>query len=166
MIKLTINNFLIYFCLAWGTNISLNLFYVIKKYIPEFKSLNYPIDFNLKYRGDRLIGDSIDFVGLFFCLVLSVVLSFFINVTWAMIPLIVQAGGMLGSFIKRRFHKKSGEFMPFVDHGDYMLLLGVIFVSLGYISLWFALLAILITYILHPIACIIAFKLKLRERPY
>ena len=166
MVVLTLNNFLIYFCLAWGANISLNLLYVAKRYVPEFKTLNFPLDFNLVYKGDRLLGDSVNIIGLIFCLVISLSLSFFLNIAWAMIPLIVYLGNLLGSFIKRRAHKKSGEFMPIIDHGDYMLFLGFIFVSSGYINLQFALLAILITYILHPIACVIAFKLKLRERPY
>lgn len=167
MIAFTLNNFLIYFIVAWGANISLNFLYIMKRYIPEFKNLDYPLDFNLSYKGNRLMGSSINIIGLFFCLFISVGLYFLVNSSiLASIPLIVYLGGAIGSFIKRRFNKKSGEFMPLVDHGDYIVLLGVVFVLNGYISVWFALTAILITYILHPIACLVAFKLKLRKNPY
>jgi len=47
-----------------------------------------------------------------------------------------------------------------------MILLGFIFIISGYISFSFAISALLLTYLLHPIACYLAFKLKLRERPY
>lgn len=167
MIAFTLNNFLIYFIVAWGANISLNFLYIMKRYIPEFKNLDYPLDFNLSYKGNRLLGDSINIIGLFFCLFISVGLYFLISSSiLATIPLIVYLGGALGSFIKRRFGKKSGEFMPLVDHGDYVVVLGLVFVLCGYVSVWFALTAILITYILHPVACLIAFKLKLRKNPY
>jgi len=167
MIYFTLENFLIYFCLAWGTNIALNFLYVMKRYIPGFSSLDYPLDCRIKYRGERLIGESTTFIGLFLCLVISVIIFLIIHsVVWALIPLIVYFGHMIGSFIKRRFHKKGGEFLPLIDHGDYMLLLGIIFVASGYINFYFAFTALLITYILHPLACFIAFKLKLREYPY
>lgn len=167
MIVFTLNNFLIYFGIAWGANISLNLLYILKRYIPEFKNLNYPLDFNLMYRGNRLFGDSVNIIGLIFCLFIGGGIYLFIgSFIWASIPLIVYTGNFIGSFIKRRFHKKSGEFMLLVDHGDYMILLGLIFVLRGYVSAPFAISAILLTYILHPLACLAAFKLKLRERPY
>jgi hypothetical protein len=167
MVPLTINNFLIYFCIAWGANISLNFLYILKRYVPGFKILDYPMDFKLNYKGDRLFGDSVNIIGLIVCAVISLELYLSIhNLAWSLIPTIVYFGNLIGSFIKRRAHKKSGEFMPLIDHGDYMLLLGIIFASFGYISFWFALLGVLVTYILHPIACVIAFKLKLRARPY
>ena len=167
MINFTFNNFLIYFLIAWGANIALNFLYIIKRYIPEFKNLNYPLDFGLTYKGERLLGDSVNIIGFIFCLFISLSLYFFIhNLAWSIIPVIVYIGNLLGSFIKRRVHKKSGEFMPLVDHGDYMILLGFIFILKGYISFSFALSALLLTYLLHPLACLLAFKLKLRERPY
>lgn len=167
MITLTYANFFLYFFIAWSANISLNLLYVIKRYVPEFERLNYPLDFKLNYRGNRLIGDSVNIIGLVFCLFISGGIYLATDeVAWAIIPIIVYTGNALGSFIKRRLHKKNGEFLPIIDHGDYMLLLGIVFVSLHYIKPLFAVLAILLTYILHPLACLIAFKLKLKEHPY
>ena len=74
MIPFTFENFLIYFCLAWGTNIALNFLYVMKRYIPGFSNLDYPLDYRIKYRGERLIGESTTFIGLFLCLVISIII--------------------------------------------------------------------------------------------
>ncbi|MFA6194583.1 MAG: CDP-archaeol synthase [Patescibacteria group bacterium] len=167
MVVLTFTNFFTYFFIAWSANISLNLLYVVKRYAPDFKHLNYPLDFKTNFRGERLIGDSVNIIGLIFCLAISLaVYSATATIIWASIPVIVYVGNLLGSFIKRRMHLKSGEFLPIIDHGDYMLLLGIVFTSLHYIEPLFAILAILLTYILHPIACLVAFKFKLRENPY
>ena len=167
MIALTPINFFLYFSVAWGANISLNLLYVAKKYIPRLSHFDRPIDGGLRYGGDRLVGDSTTVIGIILCLVLALLLFFITtNLVWASIPLLVYIGDLSGGFIKRRLHKREGEFVLFVDHGDYMLCLGIFFASLGYISWPFAILAILITYVLHPLACLAAFKLKLRKYPY
>jgi len=166
MIELTPFNFLIYFSIAWGTNISLNLLYVINKYFPRILSFDKPVDGGLKYRGDRLIGKSATVVSFFLCLFLSTIIYFIFDHIWAFIPILVFLGQVVGSFVKRRMHKKDGEFVLFVDHGDYMIITGSFFVIFGFISIKFALLALILTYILHPIACIIAFKLGMKEHPY
>ena len=167
MIPLTFNNFLIYFSLAWFSNICLNFLYVIKRYSPKTLKFDRPIDGGLKYEGHPLLGESTTFIGLVVVVFLSKIIFLFTHITmWSIIPILVYLGHLLGSFIKRRMHKKEGEFVPFIDHGDYMITLGVIFILLNYISINFAILGVLITYILHPIACLIAFKLKLRENPY
>ncbi len=167
MLEFNLLNFSIYFSIAWGTNIALNFLYVIKRYFPRFNDFDCPIDFKLKYKKIRLIGESTTIIGL----VLSLAISLFINIStgamvWTIIPPIIYLGHLLGSFIKRRMNKGGGEFVPIIDHGDYMLLLGIIFIIFHYVSVLFALLALILTYILHPLACIIAFKLKLREHPY
>ncbi|MFA5131558.1 MAG: CDP-archaeol synthase [Patescibacteria group bacterium] len=167
MLSFNLSNFLIYFSIAWGTNIALNFLYVIKRYFPRFNDFDYPIDFKIKCGARRLFGDSTTIIGL----ILSLIISLLINMStgtlvWTIIPPIIYLGHLMGSFIKRRMNKGGGEFVPVIDHGDYMLLLGIIFISCHYVSLLFALLALILTYILHPLACIIAFKLKLREHPY
>lgn len=162
-----IDDFLMYLFLAWGTNMSLNLLYVLKKYVPKTASFDYPIDGGLQYKGNRLVGESTTVWGLILCLAISFVVYFyFSSFKWLIIPLLVYCGHMLGSIIKRRMHKKGGEYVPFVDHGDYMILTGLVFMALGYVTPTFALASILITYLLHPIVCFLAFRLKLREHPY
>lgn len=167
LLEFNIVNFLIYFSIAWGANIALNLLYVIKRYIPGASRFDYPIDFKFIYKKNRLIGDSITIAGLAVSLLLGLVLYILnINIIWVLIPPIVFMGDLLGSFVKRRISKKRGEFVPLIDHGNYMILLGIIFVLLRYINVTFALTALLLTYILHPLACIIAYRLKLRANPY
>jgi uncharacterized protein YacL len=167
MIQLSVTNFLIYFTLVWMTNICLNFLYVIKRYIPKFKNFDRPLDGGLKYKNDRLLGESTTVIGLIVSFLISFLLYFItLNFIWTIIPILVYVGHLLGSFIKRRVHKKDGEFMPFIDHGDYVIFTSIIFVLLDYISVLFAFLVIIVTYILHPIACFLAFKLKLREYPY
>ena len=167
MLDFNIQNFLIYFSIAWGTNISLNLLYVLKRYLPLFNKLDYPLDFKINYKKNRLLGDSTTIVGLIISLIISLTIYIITNsFVWFIIPIIVYLGHLAGSFVKRRLNKNGGDFLPIIDHGDYMLLLGLIFISLGYINFYFAILALIITYILHPLACLMAYKLKLRERPY
>lgn len=167
MITLTINNFLMYCSISWGTNILLNVLGIIKMYFPRTINFDWPIDNNLKYRGDRLIGESTTVVGLIICLLVSLTLYFAVhNFIWIFIPLLVYCGHMLGSIIKRRMHKNGGEFVPFIDHGDYMILTGIVFMILKYVTFPFFILTILTTYFFHPIICFLAFKFKLREYPF
>lgn len=167
MMLLTINNFLLYCLIAWGTNMLLNVLGIIKLHFPNVINLDKPIDFGLEYRGDRLIGESTTIVGLILSILISVILYLTkFHFIWIYIPLLVYFGHTLGSIIKRRMHKKGGEFVIFVDHGDYMILTGTVFVLMNYVTPLFAILSILVTYIFHPIVCFIAFKLKLRKLPY
>jgi hypothetical protein len=167
MIPLTINNFFIYCSIAWGTNILLNSLYVIKKYIPQAERFDWPIDGGLQYKKDRLVGESTTLAGLCLCVALSILLSVVgFNFSWTVIPLLTYLGHMIGSIIKRRMHRKGGEFVPFVDHGDYMITIGFTFVALRYITPLFAIYGIALTYVLHPIVCLLSFKLKLKKYPY
>ena len=145
----------------------LNVLGIIKYLFPKTIKLDYPIDGGFQYKGDRLVGESTTVAGLLLCLVISFTIYLYMPYSaWTSIPLLVYAGHMAGSIIKRRLHKTGGEFVPFVDHGDYMILTGTIFVALHYFTPLFAVLSILITYIFHPIVCFLAFKLKLRKYPH
>jgi hypothetical protein len=166
MLPLTINNFLLYCFLSWGSNIILNILGALKIYYPKLKSFDLPLDGRLEYKGDRLIGDSTTVIGLLLSIFFSLVIFIFSSVNiYGLIPVLVYFGHTIGSIIKRRMHKKSGEFVPFVDHGDYIILVGFVFWVSGFISYEFVLYSIFLTYILHPIACFIGYKLNLRERP-
>ncbi len=146
---------------------ALNLLYIIKRYIPKTKKMDLPIDGNLKYKGEPLIGESTTLAGLILSLLFSIIFFiYFNNPIWTLIPVLVYLGHLSGSFIKRRMHKKGGEFVPFVDHGDYIVLTGIVFFMLHFISLKFFIFSILLTYLLHPVVCFLAFRLKIREYPY
>lgn len=167
MIKLTFYNFIVYIVITWGTNILFNLLYVIKKYKPAYVAKDKAIDGNIMFYGNRLIGESTTLFGFIIAILASLlVYTIFTSISLAVIPLLVYLGHTLGSFIKRRFGLEDGKFMPFIDHGDYMITTGIILTSLGYISFKLALAGLAFTYVFHPIACFIAFKLKLRQYPY
>lgn len=167
MIPTTINNFIIYSFLIWGTNMSLNILGIIKIKFPNFKNYDLPIDGKKKFKGKRLIGDSTTLLGILICVIITIFIYYTTkNTIFMIIPTTVYLGHTIGSIIKRRFNKKGGEFMPFVDHGDYTITTGLIFFILGYINVYMALFNILITYMIHPLVCIVFFKLKLRENPY
>ncbi len=167
MMNLTFSNFILYVGIAWGTNILFNFLYVLKKYKPKYVSKDKAIDGGLMLYGNRLIGESTTVYGLIIALVTSfTIYSISKSFSLSIIPLLVYIGHMIGSFIKRRFGIEDGKFMPFVDHGDYMITTGVILTILGYISFELALAGLVFTYIFHPLACYVAFKLKLRQYPY
>lgn len=167
MMNLTIFNFLLYIFLTWGSNITLNFLYVLKKNIPFFYRLDKPIDFRFYFNKNRLIGESTTFLGLATSLVLSfLIFTFSRDIGISFIPILVYVGHTLGSFTKRRLGKNDGAFVPFLDHGDYMILSGLVLYLLGFISWQLALLGLLFTYIFHPLACLVAFNLKMREYPY
>ncbi len=154
--------------LTWGTNIAFNLLYVAKKYIKGFAKYDRPIDFGKYFfDGRRILGESTTFLGLVFALLISLLAlksNLFEKMIALMVPLLVYIGHALGSFIKRRMNKNS--FVPFIDHGDYMIMSGFVLVILGYVSFSLALVCLLLTYVLHPLAVLLAFKLGLKEHNY
>jgi CDP-2,3-bis-(O-geranylgeranyl)-sn-glycerol synthase len=167
MINLTIYNFILYVGIAWGTNILFNLLYVLKRYRPTYVSMDRPIDANIILSGNRLIGESTTVFGLLIAIIASITVYIIFNDFYlAIIPLLVYLGHTIGSFIKRRFGIEDGKFMPIVDHGDYMITTGLVLLCFGYISWALALAGLVFTYIFHPLACFVAYKLKLRQYPY
>jgi len=167
MIIPTIINFFLYFCLVWFSNISLNLLYVLKKYYPIIDKKDKKIDGGLFYKNNRLIGESATVFGLFISFTLTFILYLFnFSLPYLMIPILVYLGHTLGSFIKRRMNKKDGDFVQFVDHLDYVILTGSILYFLNFINLYFLIFSLILTYILHPVACFIAYKFELKKHPY
>ena len=168
MMNLSVVNVILFMGLTWGTNIALNLLYVLKRAVPEIVKLDRPIDGKINFfDGKRFIGDSTTVFGLVvaaLCSLIAFQTGLFDSVVAVVTPFLVYIGHTLGSFIKRRINKNS--FVPFVDHGDYVLFSGIFLVIFGYVSLNLALVCLLATYILHPIAVMIAFRLKLREKSY
>jgi CDP-diglyceride synthetase len=81
------------------------------------------------------------------------------------ITLLVFLGDILGSVIKRRFGYSKGTFMPLVDHGDYILLTGAFFVFQEKISFSIFLASLALTYVLHPIVCVIGYKMRIKKQP-
>lgn len=169
MMTLSIGNILLFLSILWLTNGTLNLLYVLKKHVPFVKTIDRPIDLGkLFFDKKRILGNSTTILGLVVALLFSLLFSL-INLyspTVAFLtPLLVFLGHAIGSFIKRRLNKND-VFVPFVDHGDYVIMSGVVLFSLGQISGTLALVCLLITYIAHPFIVHVAYKWGLRERYY
>lgn len=163
---LTLNDFLLYFGIAWATNISLNLLGTAKMYKKWIKLNDQPLDGRAMFAGYRLLGDTITVFGFGITMVIS--LAVFLasqNVVLSSIPLLVYIGGLVGSFIKRRLKIPEGQHMVVIDHGDYMIVTGLVLFSTGSASLQLVTYALLATYVLHPISTFAAYKLRLRVDP-
>ncbi|MFA5381772.1 MAG: CDP-2,3-bis-(O-geranylgeranyl)-sn-glycerol synthase [Candidatus Micrarchaeia archaeon] len=80
-------------------------------------------------------------------------------------------GDLCGSFLKRRFNKKRGESLFFIDEIVF-LLIALLFGSLIFYDLIFKinfidiLILIIITFVLHKIANVLAYILKLKNVPW
>lgn len=164
--SLTTENFVFYMVITWGCNISLNYLYVLKKFFPFVLKYDHPLDFRKKLGGYRVLGESTTWLGLLLSVFLSLFFYILLPWPWFLVPFTVYFGHSLGSFIKRRLGKKDGSFLPLVDHGDYMVLTGIMLYLSGQVSIPLVVSTILVTYILHPLASFIAFKLGLKKYPY
>ncbi len=168
MTALTLNNFLIYTTAIWVANITLNLLYVLKRYLPQTAKYDYPVDLG-RTMGDgwRVLGPSTTLYGVLVTMIMVLAYTpFFRGAIAIWIPAFVFVGHMLGSFIKRRLHVPDGHYLLLVDHGDYTIFTSVVLLLIGHISWQLALTIVIFTYLTHPLACLLAFKLKLKENPY
>jgi CDP-2,3-bis-(O-geranylgeranyl)-sn-glycerol synthase len=152
------------------------------------KKFSYPVDFNAKIGGKRILGDHKTVRGFLVAIVFGI-LSCYIEIFFysnffsirEIIPVdyyIVNPiilGGLLGfgalvgdsvkSFFKRRVNVEPGKsWFPF-DQFDYII--GGILFSLLYIQLSFGEYVILfiVWFLLHPITTSIGFIFKLRHKP-
>lgn len=166
MMNLSLNNLFLFLLITWGTNIGLNLLYVLKKAVPKLRAWDMLIDRGvLFFDGRRLLGDSTTTFGLIvvaLCSFIAFYSSLFSHLIALCTPFLVYLGHMIGSFIKRRMNKQE-TFVPFIDHGDYILVSGSVLGFLGAVSWPLAITTLLVTYVLHPLATLCAFKLKLRK---
>lgn len=170
MTDLNIHNFILFISIAWGANIMLNLVYVLKKYVPGSISFDAPLDMGvIFFDHQRLFGDSTTFLGIIASIFFTVVVcltGLYPKAVAVSVPFLVYAGHMTGSFIKRRLRVADGKYIPLLDHGDYIILSGGVLYATGNITLALWLSALTFTYIFHPLACLVAYKLKLKENPY
>ncbi|MHC1592022.1 MAG: CDP-2,3-bis-(O-geranylgeranyl)-sn-glycerol synthase [Candidatus Helarchaeales archaeon] len=86
-------------------------------------------------------------------------------------------GDAIGSFIKRRFKKERGAKFPLIDQLDFMVG-AILFSGLDVITMFFyptynlitiwplIAFALIVTLVLHRIANILAFRLKLKKEPW
>ncbi len=168
----TLINIITFVIPCWITNMSFQFIWAFKKLIPN----NHPLKILKKIDSfDFIFFDKKYFIGsglritsivpilllpFFFNLFLPLELSYYFKITF-----LVFIGDLLGSIVKRRLGFKKGQFALFIDHGDYIITTGLVFIFLKYISMEVFIYSLLLTYILHPIVCYIGYKLKIKEQP-
>ncbi len=169
MMNLSIYNILIFLSITWITNGSLNLLYVLKKHVPFVRNTDRPLDLGVCFIDKkRILGNSTTVLGLIVAVILSqvfLITGLYLPFVAIVTPVLVFFGHALGSFIKRRMGKND-VFVPFIDHGDYIIVSGTILYITGYVSITLAFVCLLITYIVHPIVVNISYKLGLKEKPF
>lgn len=155
---------------CWITNISFQFIRAVKDRVPtHHKIRNYNIDkFDFTFFDKKpFIGGGIRITSIVPVIILPLFFNLYISISYSYYLLLtssVFAGDLLGSFIKRRFNYRKGEFMPFIDHGDYILFTGIIFIHLKFISLQVFLGTLFLTYILHPLICFIGYKMHIKNQ--
>lgn len=143
---------------AWIVNGALNLFGALTRNV----DIDRPLDGRLLFiDGKRLLGTSATWGGLVLCLGASLALSAYSAL--ALVPLLVYLGHAVGSFLKRRLGYPDGKFLPGIDHGDYALLIGAVFVPLGYLTIKDAALMYVLSVVITPLVTWCAFSLRLRH---
>jgi len=140
--------------------------------------LNYPVDFNKTLFGKRILGKNKTFRGIFFAILIAIVISYLqslldleINLisydTFIWIGFLLGFGAMFGdlikSFFKRQLNIPPGKrFLPFdqIDH----VIGALIFLSIDYnINIKIFIVGLIITFPLHLIINYVTYKLKLRD---
>jgi len=168
---LSLIDILIFVLPCWVTNMSFQFIRAFKDTIPREHWLHrVPLD-----RFDFIFFDKKPFIGSglrISSLVSITTLPFFFNyflpqglLYYFQITLLVFLGDLLGSIIKRRLDYPKGAFLPFIDHGDYILLTGAFFVFQEKISFSIFLASLALTYVLHPIVCVIGYKMRIKKQP-
>lgn len=146
-------------------NTFLNIFWEIKRRY-HFEKYDVHFDFDLKFKsGKQIIGTSTTWGGLILSLLMGIVMWWFIPGSFhpILLSICVFFGHAIGSFIKRRLNIPRGQYLPVVDHGDYIILTTSVFYLLKYIDLQIMLISILIVLIIHPFLCIAGYYMGLRE---
>ncbi len=154
---------LLFFVPAVATNLLFNVFYESKRKLNLLK-YDYPFDCNLSLGNNRLLGDSTTWGGLIIAIIFGlIIIKNFPNSHALELSLLAFFGHALGSFIKRRLGKKRGEYLPIIDHGDYMILSSLYFIIAGVVEWKCATVATIVVLIVQPLISYLAWRVGLRD---
>ncbi|MBD3312018.1 CDP-archaeol synthase [archaeon] len=151
---------LLYTITAYLTNASCTLAALLK---------SHPLDAGLKLGGKRLLGNGKTLegflIGLNTGLLSAVMLGLDFRVSFVFV-LACLGGDLLGSFIKRRLDLKRGEEVPLMDQLGF-LVTGFSALSF-YVKLDFLLILLVlgVTYFIHRLSNLLAYKLGLKKVPW
>lgn len=146
------------------------------------KLKKHPIDFGLKHKGNRLLGDGKTIEGFIMACIIGYLSGFLVNyltsfttnielliipqITFLFIGVGAMVGDAVGSFIKRRLNMKRGQNAGLLDKIDFIIgafLFARIFVAYSWLNF---LLALIITPIIHRLANIIGYKIGVKKEPW
>ncbi len=153
---------------CWGINIALNLWYLLKLNKPAILKYDAPLDLNKNFfDGQRVLGNSTTWIGLPVAVFAGVIIEIFLtNPLMGLVKgLTVYFGHAIGSFIKRRMKVPRGQFVPIVDHGDSIIVTGIVLYLLGWQKFNIVVAGVVLTLIIQPILVYIGYRLKLRDNP-
>ena len=129
--------------------------------------LNFPLDGGLLFFDrEPILGPARTVTGFLVALFLG-------TLGWVVAPshglftiaILVWAGDVLGSFLKRRWRIRPGKFLPGIDHVDYILCAGGAGLIEGYLTPAALLFAYVFTLLITPLATYIGYRLHLRGAP-
>jgi CDP-2,3-bis-(O-geranylgeranyl)-sn-glycerol synthase len=151
---------LFYTLVAYAVNASCTLASLLK---------THPIDFGLKFKKKRLLGDGKTIegflIGLSAGLISTMVLGLDFRVGF-IVALASLAGDLIGSFIKRRLGLKRGEEVPLMDQLGFIITTYIALSFLIKMNYLLALLLMVVTYVAHRLTNVIAYLLKLKKVPW
>lgn len=140
------------------------------------KFLDFPVDFNKKFLGKRVLGDHKTFRGVFFGTLMAIITAYIENImgVFDYNPFILGFllgfgalfGDMVKSFFKRQLNIAPGKmFIPF-DQIDWILGSGLF--ALFYIDLtWKVFLTALVMFgVLHPLINLLGYALKIKKSKF
>jgi CDP-2,3-bis-(O-geranylgeranyl)-sn-glycerol synthase len=118
--------------------------------------------------GARIVGDHVTWGGLLVAVVTGAVVGFFEGrpVLGALMGFGAFFGDAFGSFLKRRFRIPPGGFAPVLDHIDYILGSCALTALVSPVPLPLFLAVVFLTLVFHPLLCIAAHALGLKEVPW
>jgi CDP-2,3-bis-(O-geranylgeranyl)-sn-glycerol synthase len=153
---------------CWIINMSFNLINPLQKRFEIVRTYNGPIDRGIILSdGQRLLGGSQGYFSFVIIIIYTLIVSFFVYPMFFFIKgVCVFVGDALGSFIKRRLRISRGEFLVGIDHADYMLVSIPVFIGLGQIDYITGCIALILTYIFHPLVCILGYKLHIKDQKF
>jgi len=148
---------------CWGVNMALNILgYITCRYSIR----DIPLDLGARiFDTHRLLGNSTTYAGLLVCVALGLMGELALpGHHFFVLALLVYGGHALGSFIKRRLTLPEGTYLPFIDHGDYVLIIIIVSLLTGFLSLPAAVLGYFITILLTPFVTWIGFSVGIRTQ--
>lgn len=145
------------------------------------KFKKHPVDFGKKWGKSRIFGDGKTIEGIVFACFIAFLsgmllryIYFWLNLSWiginpfayAFIGLGAMVGDLAGSFIKRRLNMKRGQNAGLLDMVDFIIGALIFARIIVPYSIWIALIALLITPLVHRWANIIGFKIGVKKEPW